>query len=80
MNFVQRRYTIKYFTIMDIISKLGGIKASIVPIANKFTPIFVIFFLILLVQVIQEKQEQSYKDQLISYLIESKAQLLPLKN
>jgi len=58
MNFVERSYTLKYFTVFDIMSKIGGFRASIMPIVGELAPFFVLFFLVSLSQIIQEKLKE----------------------
>jgi len=53
MNFVERRYILKYFTVFDIMAKIGGFRASIMPIVGEFAPFFVLAFLVQLAKIIQ---------------------------
>jgi hypothetical protein len=46
MNFVERRYILRYFTVFDIMAKIGGFRASVMPIVGEFAPFFVLFFLV----------------------------------
>lgn len=45
-DFTQREYTKKYFDFGDVLSKLGGLRASIFPIFGWFTPFYVLYFLV----------------------------------
>ena len=53
---------------VDIFAKLGGLRASIVPIAAYFYPMFIMFFLLLLMAVIQEKLTSNYRQSLVDYV------------
>jgi hypothetical protein len=53
MNFVERRYILSYFTVFDIMSKIGGFRASVMPIVGEFAPFFILFFLVQLSKIIQ---------------------------
>ena len=46
MNFIERQYVLDFFTFGDIMSKLGGYRASFMPIFGYFSPLFVLLFLL----------------------------------
>jgi len=58
MNFVERRYILSYFTVFDIMSKIGGFRASVMPIVGEFAPLFILFFLVQLSKIIQQKLKE----------------------
>ena len=53
-DFTRKEFVIHYFGVFDIMSKLGGFKASIGPLVNIFAPIFILLFLISLSWIIKE--------------------------
>ena len=63
-EFVERQYTLTYNGIMDIVSTLGGINGFIGPAIKIFTPVFILFFLLELSKIIQEKFDMQYKGEL----------------
>ena len=72
MNFVERSYTLKYFTVFDIMSKIGGFQASIMPIVGELAPFFVLFFLVSLSQIIQEKLKEKQLEGLKNFMLWTK--------
>lgn len=56
-DFTERIYTIKYFGIMDVMSTLGGLRASILPLLGWFIPLMTLHFLYSLAGIIDEKME-----------------------
>ena len=45
-DFTERIFTLYYFTVFDVLSSIGGLKASIGPMISVATPISILFFLI----------------------------------
>lgn len=75
MNFVERRYILKYFTVFDIMSKIGGFRASVMPIVGEFAPFFVLAFLVQLSKIIQEKLKEQQLEGLKNFMLWTKKQL-----
>lgn len=75
MKFVERMFIIHFYSVGDILSKLGGLRASIMPILSQFTPFFVIYFLFLLVGVIQRNIRMVHGDAIKEYIAKSKLSL-----
>ena len=57
-DFTQREYKYKYFDLDDIVAKIGGLRASIMPILNFFMPLVILYFLIELSKIIKENTEK----------------------
>ena len=55
MNFVERQFILNFYTFADILSKLGGLRASIMTIIGQFSPFFVLFFLLSVTKIIKNK-------------------------
>lgn len=75
MNFVERQYILNFYTFGDIMSKVGGLSASIMPILGEFTPFFVLFFLLQVTRVIKDKIQSNYENRLSSFLNKSSSDL-----
>tara|TARA_B110000285_G_C15102966_1_gene606116 strand:- start:688 stop:867 length:180 start_codon:yes stop_codon:yes gene_type:complete len=58
MDFVERHYIFKYYTIFDILSKLGGFRASVLPILGAFAPVGIMLFLVSLSDIIRMKLKE----------------------
>ena len=54
-DFTERIYDVSYFGIMDLMSKLGGLRASIMPILGYVAPLLALHFLYSLAGIIDEK-------------------------
>ena len=52
--FTQRRYTLQYYSISDVLSKIGGIRSIIAPVFSFIVPLLMLYFLINLVDIIHE--------------------------
>ena len=44
-DYTQRIYDVHYYGFMDVLSKLGGLRASILPILGYFLPFLTLHFL-----------------------------------
>ena len=64
-EFTERKYIISYFGYMDILSKIGGIAASISPVLGMIAPAFILFYLHSLSQVIIRKHKAKFKDEVL---------------
>ena len=56
-DFTQRVYDVHFYSIMDVLSKVGGLKASITPIMGYFLPLLTLHFLYSLAGIIDDKLE-----------------------
>lgn len=59
-DFTRKEFVVHYFGVFDIMSKLGGFKASIGPLLAAFSPFFVLLFLISLSWIMK----QSFRHQM----------------
>lgn len=57
-DFTERIYDIQYFGILDLLSKLGGLRASLVPILGYAAPFLALHFLYSLAGIIDERLGQ----------------------
>ena len=72
MNFVERQFIINFYTFGDILAKLGGLRASIMPIIGQLTPLFILFFLLSVAKVIKNKIQNNYETRLKEFIINAK--------
>ena len=56
-DFTQRIYDVQYYSLLDVLSKLGGLRASILPIIAYFVPLLTLHFLYTLAGIIDDKLE-----------------------
>lgn len=52
-DYTQQKYEIRYVGALDIISRIGGYMASFLPIMNISAPLFLLYFLYKLSQVLR---------------------------
>ena len=64
-EFTERKYIISYFGYMDILSKIGGLAASISPVLGMIAPAFILFYLHSLSQIIIQKHKAKFKDEVL---------------
>lgn len=64
-DFTEVQYTIKYFGFADIMSKIGGIVASLNPVMGILAPMLIIFYLSTLSQLILDKNKEKYEKELV---------------
>jgi hypothetical protein len=62
-EFTEVEYTIKYFGYADIIGKIGGIAASLAPILGIFAPMFILFYLSTLGDIILERNKSKFEQE-----------------
>ena len=58
-DFTERVYFLKYFGFVDILAKLGGLYASILPIVGYFIPLFMLHFLYSIAVIIDNKMHDN---------------------
>lgn len=73
-DFVERIYNIEYFGLMDIMSKLGGLRSSILPIIGYLMPLFALHFLWSLAGIIDDKMELNQKREMLDLVKIAKKQ------
>jgi hypothetical protein len=74
MNFVERQYILHFYSFGDIMAKLGGFRASIMPIVDWFGPFFVLFFLMSLAGIIKNNISKTYETELKDFIKTSENQ------
>lgn len=62
-DFTERVFTINFFTIFDIMSTLGGFRASLTPVFSVMTPLIILLFLVRLSYIIRDKMTADYKQE-----------------
>ena len=67
-DFTERVYDVHYFGIMDLLSKLGGLRASIIPIIGYFTPLIALHFFYSLAGIIDEKMSKYQLKEMLSLI------------
>ena len=67
-DFTERIYVIHYFGIMDLLSKLGGLRASILPILGYAAPLLALHFLYTLAGIIDDKLGQFQQDEMLKLI------------
>lgn len=77
-DFTERVFTLHFFTFGDILSIVGGLKASIDPLFTSITPIFVLLFLIQLSYILRDKMELNYRDEHLELLTVARNSLVGL--
>lgn len=61
-EFTERVYNIHFFGVIDILSQLGGLRASLMPLLGFFIPFFTIHFLYQLATIIQNSMKDKYHE------------------
>lgn len=54
-EFTQRIYNIHYYTFLDMLSNIGGLRASLEPIFGLFLPVFTAYFMYSFAGVVERK-------------------------
>jgi len=62
-DFTQREYTLKFYDFGDILAKIGGLRASIMPFFLFFAPLLVLYFLIELAKITKANTEKQATDE-----------------
>ena len=60
-DFTQRVFTYNYYTFSDILSRIGGLQGSIMPLLAQIAPLFVLYFLYKLCKIIKQKLYESFE-------------------
>jgi len=58
-DFTERIYNISYYTVLDIMAVIGGLKASIMPIIGYLAPLLALHFLMSLATIIENKMHEN---------------------
>ena len=67
-DFTQRVYSYSYFTVGDILSKIGGLSASIMPIVGRFAPFFALYFMLELAAIIKGHLTRKYNQEVTKFI------------
>ena len=65
-DFTERRYIIKYFGYADILSKIGGLSASIRPVLAAIAPLYIVLYLRTLAEIILDKNRAKFNKEISS--------------
>lgn len=74
-DFTERIYDVRYFGIMDLLSKLGGLRASIMPMLGYFVPFLTLHFLWSLAGIINEKLADLQREEMLILIKISRKQI-----
>jgi|TARA_B110000285_G_scaffold198633_1_gene231224 hypothetical protein len=75
MDFTQRKYFWSYYTILDVVSAIGGVNAAFSPLLKRLAPWFMLYFLYALACIIKEKYLKEYRNELTTVVNYSLNQL-----
>ena len=64
MDFTQRKYYWSYYTILDVVSAIGGVNAAFTPLLKKVAPWFMLYFLFALARILKDKYLEDYRREL----------------
>lgn len=67
-DYTEKIFTIKYTGVLDIMQRIGGLQASIMPIMRFANPWLYLVFLIALCRIIREKAQDMYKNEILTFL------------
>ena len=67
-DFTERVYNIHFYGVMDILSRLGGLRASLLPIFGLLAPLFVTSFLYQLAKVSQTNVEERRLKEIVHFI------------
>ena len=73
-DFTERIYDIQYYGILDVLSKLGGLRASIFPIVGYFAPLLTLHFLYSLAGIVDNKIKKDNQHMMIEVIYVSRKQ------
>lgn len=75
-DFTERIYKVHFYGIMDMLSQIGGLRASLLPILGFFAPLFTAHFLYSLAGIIQDKVAQNRYNEMLKLIDLAKKQFL----
>ena len=67
-DFTERIYDVHYYSFLDILSQLGGLRASILPILQYFMPLLTLHFLWKLANIIDNAMHQNQQNELLKLM------------
>ena len=78
-DFTERKYTVTYFGIGDLFSKVGGMRASVLPIINLVIPFLSLWFLMMLADTIVWSADVRHIEELVNFIKTCQKQLLLIR-
>ena len=75
-DYTERQFFLHFYSIMDILSTLGGLRASILPILQNFVPLMVLHFLWSLAGIIYDSTQRQRQTELLRFVKAAKRQFL----
>lgn len=78
-DFTERVYTLNFFSVFDIMTIIGGFNASLIPFIDLVLPLFVLYFMFQLSEIIRDKMKSDYEVQLRRMIPISREQFLRLQ-
>lgn len=67
-NYVEQQYTIKFIGVADIVSRVGGYMASLMPLVRLSAPLFFLYFFYNLAEILSELATKWFIEKSVSYL------------
>ena len=77
-NFVELEFIYKYHEVMDIISKIGGIQASLLPMLHSTAPFLTLLFCLQLSNIIRTKSRHLYVNAQFDFLKKARINFMGL--
>ena len=78
-DYTERVYTYSYFGISDILAKIGGLNASIMPIVGRFAPFFALYFMLELAAIIKDHLTKRHGEELKKFICLASVQLFKIE-
>ena len=79
-DFTERVYDVSFYSFLDILSKLGGLRASILPILKYCMPLLTLHFLWKLSGIIDNAMHNNQQNELLKLLKTAKRQFLLIED
>ena len=78
-DFTERVYDVNFYSFLDILSKLGGLRASILPILKYCMPLLTLHFLWKLSGIIDNAMHNNQQNELLKLLKTARKQFLQIE-
>ena len=65
MHFTESQYISKFYTFNDVLATLGGLLSSITLLSSQLSVIYIVYFLLKVTVVIQNKIKKDYQERLV---------------
>ena len=78
-DFTERIYDVHFYSFLDLFARLGGLRASILPIIGYFMPILSLHFLWVLSGIVDKKMHQNQENELFQLITVAMKQFKQVK-